>query len=309
MRTTRWGAGLALVTLLHAVLAPPALAAADAWLRLIVYRPGVVRMDGGDFLDLTGRAGRAPVPWTQYSMQLLPVPSGPHRLEFVDAAPGAVPPWESATFDAAPGDTVLVRLGQPLLQSSPAGARVLLDGTELGVTPLRLDPTRLPGRRLLLEEPGYLRISLGGDSLLARAAAGGGARVELVPLNPTPFPAMVAPDRVAFVDRHRTLLLFGSAALLAGGVAAGLGFKNEADSHFEEYERTGNPDRQRELFDRAQRYDRLSLVGWALGEVGFVSAFLLLIRQPPRALIPGAEARPIGPDGHPGVTVKYTHEF
>lgn len=308
-RAPRIGVLLALVAVLQATLAPPALAAADAWLRLVVHRPGVVHRNGEAWLDLTGRAGRAPVPWTQYSMQILPVPAGEQRFELVEAGPGAVPPWETVTIEAVPGDTVLVRLGRPLLRSSPPGARVLLDGDELGVTPLRPDPTRLAGRRLLLEHPGYLRTTLDGDSLLARAAGGGGARVELVPLNPTPLPVMLAPERVAFVDRHRTLLLVGSTALLAGGVAAGLGFKNEADDVFAEYERTGNPDRQQELFDRAQRYDRLSLVGWALGEVGFVATFLLLIRQPPRALIPGADARPIGPDGQPGVTIRYTHEF
>lgn len=309
MRRSRFGAVVALAALLVSLVAAPARAAAESWLRLVVHRPGVVRLDGEDWLDLSGRAGRAPVPWTQYSMQVLPVPAGAHRLELVAAGPGAVPPWETVVVDVAPGDTALVRLGRPLLRSSPAGARVLLDGAELGVTPLRPDPTRLPGRRLLLEMPGYLRTTLDGDSLLARAAASGGARVELVPLNPAPLPVLVTPDRASFIDRHRTLLLVGSTALLAGGVAAGLGFKSEADDVFDEYTRTGNPDRQRELFDRAERYDRLSLVGWALGEVGFVATFLLLIRQPPRALVPGADARPVGPDGHPGVTLRYTHEF
>lgn len=323
-------AALALGLTLWSTLWPTLVMAAETgWLRLLVHQPGLVVLDGEELLDLTGRSGRRPVPWSSFTVSILAVPEGTHRIELRPADVAAIPPWESIDLLVAPGDTLSVRLGAPLVSTSPPGARILLDGAELGAAPIRIDPTKLPGRKILFEYPGYQRRTVEGDSLLDLARLAGAARFELEPLSAQTMIPLEAPRATSWIDRHESLALVGSVLILAGGVTAGVHFKGRADNYFDEYRQKGNRGEQERLFDEAQKNDRFSLASWAVAEAAFFATFFLLIRERPRPLVPNpsvtagklagaasdGEGRthallsPVAPDGDLGITLGISHGF
>ncbi len=278
-----------LLALLTFVPAHPHAAAASEslLLRLVVLRPGTVVMDGADLIDLTGDSERAPVPWTEFSIQEVPVAPGRHTLLLRPADRSLLPPFESVSITGAAGDTVTVELGRPVLLTSPSGARVLAGGRTIGETPVRLPPELLWGTDLLVDLDGYRRVTLPGDSVLADTRVSGSKRVELDPLAP-PVPARLRASEGSWWARNRALAIGGSVTLLAAGVYTAVRFKDQADDRYDAYLRTGNRDRQKRLFDDAVRFDRLSLVGWAVGEAAFLATFFLIIHEEPRGLVPTA---------------------
>lgn len=258
-------------------------------LKLIVHRPGMVRLDGRDLTDLTGAAGAAPVPWRHLVLQWVEIPAGRHRLTLRPDDPLALPPWEEQVVVGSAGDTVTAVLGRPLLDSSPSGAAVRVAGEPLGSTPVAVDPGRLPSAAVTFELPDYRPVTVGGDSLLAVSRVSGACRVELQPMSPAPIPARIAPEAPrTWWGRHRRTALAGSLALLAGGVYSGLRFKDRADRSFDAYLETGNRQRQHELFGEAERFDRLALAGWTIAEAALLTSFFLLIHETPRAFVPTA---------------------
>lgn len=79
---------------------------------------------------------------------------------------------------------------------------------------------------------------------------------------------------------------------LAGGIALGILLKAEADDRFDRYLATADPRRARAHFDEAERYDRLSLIGWGVAQISFVALFVVLTRDDARPLIP-VEGEPL----------------
>lgn len=290
-------------------MSAPALASAEeAWLRLVVHRPGLVTIDGAPGLDLRS-TGAAPIPWSNWSMTFVPVAPGRHRITLEPTDPGLTLPRDAVDVEVAAGDTALVRLGRLCFQTSPPGARVLIGTRDAGTAPLWLDPSRVAGGRLFVEAAGFQRQTLEGDTVLAVARETGGYRLELNPLAPQALPVVLADPSHSYWTRHRGPLLIGSTVLLAGGIGAGFAFKNVADDRYDAYRRAGSRDRQRRLFDEAQRYDRLSLVGWGVGEVAFLTTFFLLIRQEPRGLVPTTTFEPLGAERAPAMTLRWSHGF
>ncbi|HEX7879549.1 MAG TPA: PEGA domain-containing protein [Candidatus Eisenbacteria bacterium] len=302
----------------------PVLAEPPSWYRLLVHQPGVILRDGEPMLDLTGTGGRRPIPWTSFTIAVVEVPAGTHRLTLKPADPMAVPPYEGFVVTVEPGDTLTVRLGAPRVTTSPPGARVLLDGEDLGPAPVWIDPTRLPGHKVLVEMAGYQRRTVEGDTLLDLARSSGAARFELEPLTPQPLVELQPPEASSWIGRNRGLALTGSFLLLGAGVAGGIYFKNKADDFYDDYEHTGNASERDRWFNKAQQNDRASLLGWLVGEAAFFATFFLLIYQPPRGLVTNPDATPapvepvarsraalapIAPDGEPGVTIGFVHEF
>ncbi len=91
--------------------------------------------------------------------------------------------------------------------------------------------------------------------------------------------------------------------LAAGGLVAGLALavvlKNDADDLYEQYLRTADPEQQEDLFARAERMDRWSLVGWVVAQASLVLFFFALIREGEKPLVPtdGPVALTASPDG------------
>jgi hypothetical protein len=254
------------------------------FLRLLIHQPGMVYLDGDTLVDLT--VGRRPVPWRDYVIRMTTVQGGrPHRLQFRPVDPLFLPPYEEVAFSGEAMDTLTVHLGGIRVTTSPPSARVLVGGQEVGTTPTSIAPNDLWGSPVLIDREGYQRVTIKGDSLLARGRATGSVRLELEPLeggSSAPPPA----HREPYWVRHKTLALGASVTILGAGVYTALRFKDRADRRYDEYLRTGNREQQRNLFDEAVRFDRLSLIGWVVGEAAFLATFFLIIHEEPRTLVP-----------------------
>lgn len=291
--------------------APAAAAAGDSapgFLILRVFQPGTVWLNESLIRDLSGQTERAPRPWDMVVAQSAELPAGSYRLRLKSADGLVVMPLDEVEFQLAARETVDVALGRPLLLSSPSGATVSVGGKERGATPIRLDPDQIGGAEITLARTGYQTWSQSGDSLLVHTRAAGALRVELEPARgvpPAPGSAY-APRR--YLGLRRTPALLTSVAFVVAGATSAIALKGVADDRFEAYRRTGDPGRQRRLFASAQRYDRLSLVGWAVAEAAFLASFYLIIQEEPRGLIPTVTAER-GPDGSPGWRVGVRHGF
>jgi hypothetical protein len=80
--------------------------------------------------------------------------------------------------------------------------------------------------------------------------------------------------------------LIGAGAGLVTGVGLALWVKSEADERYEIYLDTADPDGAREALESAERYDRATLIGWALAQVSFVAFVYFLTREGERPLVP-----------------------
>jgi hypothetical protein len=302
--------GLLLMALAGLVAFPaPARAQDNLVLRLVVHQPGIVRLDGREFLDLSRSSEHAPDPWREFVMRYIPVEPGHHELSLRPDDPLAVPPFESVAVEGGAGDTVGVVLGRPRISTSPPGARVLVNGNPQGNTPLSINPADLIKTEVTIELKHYRTETLTGDSILAVARDGGAFRLELKPvdLEKGVLPPLGEPE--SYWDRNRTLALTGSVALLTAGIYAGLRFKDQADEKYDEYRRTGNRERQKDLFNQAERFDRLSLFGWGVGEVAFLATFFLIIHEQPRGLVPTARLDKDQGDGATRLQLGLSHDF
>jgi len=140
----------------------------------------------------------------------------------VPAVAPAVPPATPRTPDppATPGKPVarLVRV-----ETDPPGASVLLEsGASVGKTPLQIDVTALPGRKVVLSKDGYERQSVPADAL----AAGPAFRAELRPLIGTVEAIQAIPWAKVYLGNR----LLGETPLTAVRLPAGeqrLRFVNE----------------------------------------------------------------------------------
>jgi hypothetical protein len=113
------------------------------------------------------------------------------------------------------------------------------------------------------------------------------ARPGLESSDPQPEALDVRPG-----SRRITWGIVGSSVGLVGGVGLALWVKNQADDRYDRYLHTADPERAQDYLDAAERYDRASLVGWAMAQVSFVALLYFLTREQKRTLIP-AEGEPL----------------
>ena len=160
--------------------------------------------------------------------------------------------WNSETFT----DTVLVDPGedykfaytfvenganQHLIQTIPGDVEVIVGDSLVGRTPLYISQID-PSTNIILQKYGYQRITLNGINKV-------NIPVELT----KSFPMQ---NQTKFTESNWFYILLGSAALLGATAAY---FKAEADSNFDEYEKTDD----KSFLDKTDRFDTYS--GIALG--------------------------------------------
>jgi hypothetical protein len=92
--------------------------------------------------------------------------------------------------------------------------------------------------------------------------------------------------------RDYTWGILGSGIGLVAGVGLAVWVKNEADERYDEYLITADPEHAQDLFDSAQRYDRATVIGWAMAQVSFVALVYFLTRDKDRPLVP-VEGEPL----------------
>jgi len=179
-----------------------------------------------------------------------------------------------------PGATTRVFLDlrqSVMLRTAPEPARVYrVTGSArdslLGETPLSLVPALLDGNRFRIEARDHADSVLAGESLLALERSGGGAEVSLRRI------AETLPPRPAKVPLHRKRWvqwgLVGVGAVLTGAAAV---LRREGDDWYDRYLESSDRRVLDTYFDRAVRYDHLSLASLGVGQVLFTGGLVLLV--------------------------------
>ena len=93
--------------------------------------------------------------------------------------------------------------------------------------------------------------------------------------------------------------IIGSAVGIGVGVGIALWVKSEADTQYDLYLKTADPQQADTYFKTAQRYDRAALIGFGLAEVSFVGLVYFLTRDRDRSMVPtrGEPTLRVTPDG------------
>lgn len=192
------------------------------------------------------------------------------------------PSVDGVTIDAAPGETVRVSLDlrpHPLLQSRPPATlsfrslRESAPDSVVGVTPIRLAPSRLESREVRFEAAGHADSVIEGSWLLEEAARNSGiARVTLRSLH---LPPAAPPPGPSFLGRKWVQLgLIGAGAVLTGGAAI---LRHQGDLAYDRYLEASDPRVIEREYDRTIRYDRLAGAALGTGQVMFTAGLFLIV--------------------------------
>jgi len=179
-----------------------------------------------------------------------------------------------------PGGTARVFLDlrpRVMLRTAPEPAqvfRVALAGADslLGETPLAVSPVLLEGNRFRFHASDHADTTVSGDSLLDIGQASGSARVSMRRVAQT----LAAPARRPPVYRRPWLQwsLVGVGAGLTGAAAL---FRREGDQWYDRYLESSDRAVLDTYFNRAVRYDHLSLLSLGVGQVFFTGGLFLLV--------------------------------
>ena len=190
------------------------------------------------------------------------------------------PAQDEAEVTLRPGATARVFLDirpSVALRSTPEPARVFRvdpDGADslLGETPLTLRPALLERSRFRFECPDHADTVATGETLIALALDSGAASIPLrrvsrsLPLEP--------PRPPVFRRRRLQWTLVGVGAGLTGTAAI---LKREGNLWYDRYLQSSDRRVLDTYFDRAVRYDRLSLASLGIGQVLFTGGLFLLV--------------------------------
>jgi len=186
---------------------------------------------------------------------------------------------DAAQATIRPGVTARVFLDlrpRVMLRSAPEPAQVFRfaagGDSLLGETPLGIGPALLEGNRFRFRAPDHADTTVSGDSLLDLGRASGSASVSLRRVAQT----LAAPARRPPVYRRPWLQwsLVGVGAGLTGAAAL---LRREGDQWYERYLQSSDRRLLDSYFDRAVRYDHLSLVALGVGQVFFTGGLFLLV--------------------------------
>ncbi len=192
--------------------------------------------------------------------------------------------FDSASDEALavihPGATTRVFLDlrpSVMLRSDPEPARVYrVTGAArdslLGETPLTLGSAFLENRRFRLEASDHADTVLTGESLLTLERSGGKALVALRRISETLPP--VAPRTSLMRRPWLQWSLVGVGAVLTGTAAL---LRREGDHWYNRYLESSDRRVLDTYFDRAVRYDHLSLASLGVGQVLFTGGLVLLV--------------------------------
>ena len=192
------------------------------------------------------------------------------------------PAIDGVTLEAAPGETIRVSLDlrpHPLLQSRPPAAISLRSLREsapdsvVGITPIRLAPSRLEFRDVRFEAAGHADSVMQGSWLVEEAARNAG--VAHVALRSLHLPPAAPPPGPSFLGRKWVQLgLIGVGAVLTGGAAI---LRHQGDLAYDRYLEASDPRVIEHEYDRTIRYDRFAAATLGTGQVMFTSGLFLLV--------------------------------
>jgi hypothetical protein len=205
--------------------------------------------------------GRTPLP-------SLPIPAGHHELRVQS------PQWPSlqvddfvTIFSAAAGDTFTADVEFPVffrINSIPYQARVLVDGQQMGETPLVLAGPPA-GVRLRLEKNGYEPWEVTFASWQDSA--------HVIRLKPEAV-WLAQQERDAGRAKRNTEWhrrgLYGSLLLGLVSGAATIYYRDQGNEAYSCYLGTADPVKMEHYYSRARRHDRIAGASYAVFEVSFI---------------------------------------
>jgi len=150
----------------------------------------------------------------------------------------------------------------------------------------------------------WLCLAAYGVLLAGAGPARGESPSWLAAGDPTSFADSLRSQQAAAGNgRSPAGLLFSGLGIFAGvGLAAYM--KSEANGYYNEYLVTGDPELANQSFEKAQQYDRATLVGWVFAELSFVALVYFLTRQETRGLVP-TEGEPLVHPANGGMEVSF----
>ena len=151
--------------------------------------------------------------------------------------------------------------------SRPIGASVYRRDELLGKTPLVVRRLQTGGDRLLIKKNGYRE-----SVLFLNETTGSRISVELTDegsARDMPKP----PERL----KKGWIIGLGVFGLVSG--ITGYYLKDRAERAYDQYMKSGNPEKMDKYFDKATRFDRLSGVFYGIGEVSLGVSLVLSIRN------------------------------
>lgn len=168
-------------------------------------------------------------------------------------------------------DTSIVALfSKPvLINSIPYGAYLFADTTRLGMTPVYIPFAEYRGQTLLLRKPGFkdYTFTLSKEqSLLARLEG-----------NPDAPENREKPQLLGFIPRTHLKSKFTLLAITAATHWASFYFKNVADSNYDKYRRTADPQQREQFWNRTQKFDRFSEISLGVSYASLAGLIYMII--------------------------------
>jgi hypothetical protein len=217
-----------------------------------------------------GRSPLGPILVPAKTVRVRARPDDPRRFDTAS---------DAAQVVIRPGSTTRVFLDlrpSVMLRTAPEPALVYritgpAQDSLIGETPLSVGPALLEGNRFRFRAPDHADTTLSGESLLDLMRIGGAA----VSLRRTAAPLSLSASR-APIYRRRWLQwgLVGVGAALTGTAAL---LRREGDQWYDRYLESSDRSVMDTYFDRAVRYDRLSLTALGVGQLFFTGGLVLLI--------------------------------
>ena len=228
-----------------------------------------VLIDGAD----AGRSPLGPIRRSAGPVRVRAVPDDPRRFDpargevFVDVVAGAT---SRVFLDVRPSI---------VLQSVPEPARVLLQAEAaagqdslLGETPVAIPAWLLDGRQFRIEATDHADTLVSGSAILDAARLSAPARITLRRVSES------APPKSARAPIYRRRWFQWSLVGIGVGLTgAAIYFKHEGNYWYEQYLVSSDRSVLDEYYDRAVRYDQLSLASLAAGQVFFIGGIFLLV--------------------------------
>ncbi len=208
--------------------------------------------------------GRTPV------MQL-EVPEGMHRIRFFTPSASdwnAVARSETVQVTAGEEIQKTVELGKTLtIHSVPYGAEVLLNGIELGMTPLFYRTSKTVKGEMIVRKQGF--------EPKAIDASMPGGMVFLKPMGGLSEPSPeIQFEEAPGSDFRRWATYSSAAAMVVSGVFAAY-YKHRANNRFDSYLSTNDP----AALASTDRNDRRSAIALVVTQISFVALSYLLLSE------------------------------
>ncbi|MGH7682697.1 MAG: PEGA domain-containing protein [Candidatus Eiseniibacteriota bacterium] len=222
-------------------------------------------------------AGRTPI-------DSLPLPPGSYLVRVLEPDPRRFDPAIDAVRIALHHDaavSVLIDLRpSTLLRSTPEPSSVFLTARAseasdslLGTTPLRVRPSVIEAAKLRFAHVGYADTTLAGASFIADSAAVTRVRLRAGLALAAPPPS-IGEGAPVYRKGWFQWTLIGLGAALSGAAVV---FHHQGDEAYDRYLESSNISEIPGLYDDVVRYDRYAAASLAVGQVCFVTGFVLLV--------------------------------